>query len=180
MLDYKIIENKAPIKIVKNGQTFSCTDLLSETFKKDLTISGNPIIVNEYYVARPDLISQAVYGTDKYADILCKINGISNPFELNENMLVFCPTIDYMTRLIKPNAPASALINKNASPTSGENSNGTSENNVDNKLTNKVEATIEKAEVNLQKMKNERRSPGDQLINDSNYIIDKSLGIVIY
>jgi hypothetical protein len=180
MLDYKILGNKATTRLIKNGETYNCIDLLSDTYVRDMGISGRPIIVNEYYVARPDLISQAMYGTDRYADILCKINGISNPFELNENMMVFCPTADYLTKLIKTDVPASSLINKNASSTSGQNSNGTFENNIQNKLTNKVESTIEKQKDNLQKLKTERRSPGDQTIDDNNYIIDKSLGIVIY
>ena len=34
--------------------------------------------------------------------------------------------------------------------------------------------------MNLRKYKNERRSPADQTITDRNYIIDRSLGIVIY
>lgn len=180
MLEYKILGNKATTRLVKNGEVFNCVDLLSDTYVRNIGISGNPIIVNEYYVARPDLISQAMYGSDKYADILCKINGISNPFELNEDMMIFCPTIDYLTKLIKSDVPASSLINNNASKASGQNSNGTFENNIQNKLTNKNESTIEKQHDQLQKLKTERRSPGDQTIDDNNYIIDKSLGIVIY
>ena len=138
-----------------------------------------PIIVNEFYVARPDLISQAVYGTDKYADILCKINGISNPFELNENMMLFCPTIDYLTKLTKTNVRQSPLINNNTSIVSGYNSNGTVEKNMPNKL-NIDDSSITKQEYNLQKMKSDRRNPSEQTVDENNYIIDKSLGIVIY
>ena len=180
MLEYKILQNKAPITIVKNGETFNCIDLMTESYVKDIGIAGQPIIVNEYYVGRPDLISQAMYGTDKYEDILCKINGISNPFELNENMMVFCPTADYLTKLIKPGSPHSALINKNASTAKGTNSNGTSENPTNNSLTNKNESTISKEQTNLQKLKSDRRTPGDQTVDENNYIIDKTLGIVIY
>lgn len=180
MLDYKILGNKPQIRLVKEGNTYNCTDLLGDTYVRDIGITGSPIIVNEYYVARPDLISQAMYGDDRYADILCKINGISNPFELNENMMLFCPTVDYLTKLIKTDVPQSSVVDKYASSISGQNSNGTSENNIQNKLTNKLESTIEKQKDTLQKLKSERRSPGDQTIDDTNYIIDKSLGIVIY
>lgn len=166
--------------IVKNGESYYCTDLMTETYVKDIGIAGQPVVVNEYYVARPDLISQAMYGTDKYADILCKLNGISNPFELNENMLVFCPTGDYLTKLIKTGSAASALITKNASSNTGVNSNGTTEDFVGIKLTNNNDSTISKETKNLQKLKSERRSPGDQTIDEENYIIDKTLGIVIY
>ena len=37
-----------------------------------------------------------MYGDDKYADIICKVNGISNPFELNENDIVYIPSIDFL------------------------------------------------------------------------------------
>ena len=40
--------------------------------------------------------------------------------------------------------------------------------------------TIDKKKKNLQKYKNERRTPGEQTASDSNYIIDKTLCIVIY
>ena len=33
---------------------------------------------------------------------------------------------------------------------------------------------------NLQKSPSERRSPSDQVVGDVNYVIDKTLGIVIY
>lgn len=180
MLEYKILEKKTPVRLIKNGEIYNCIDLLSDTYVRNIGIAGTPIIVNEYYIARPDLISQAMYGTDKYTDILCKINGISNPFELNENMMVFCPTVDYLTKLIKSDVPPSALIDKNASKASGRNSNGTTENNIQSKLINKNESTIEKQNSTTQKLKSERRSPAEQTIDDNNYIIDKSLGIVIY
>ena len=94
--------------------------------------------------------------------------------------MVFCPTADYLTKLIKPGSPHSALINKNASTTKGTNSNGTSENPINNSLTNKNESTISKEQTNLQKLKSDRRTPGDQTVDENNYIIDKTLGIVIY
>ena len=43
-----------------------------------------------------------------------------------------------------------------------------------------MEETIEKKKDNLQKYKNERRSPAEQTIMDNNYVIDRSLGLVIY
>ncbi len=40
---------------------------------------------------RPDLISFLYYGTENYADILCKYNGISNPFSLVRDQLIKVP-----------------------------------------------------------------------------------------
>ena len=79
MLDYKILDYKS--KINKNNDTY--IDLMSDSFNmSSVAFDGQVIIVNKYYVARPDLVSLAIYGTDDYADIICKINGISNPFPL--------------------------------------------------------------------------------------------------
>jgi hypothetical protein len=42
-------------------------------------------------VARPDLLSYSLYSDDGYGDLLCKLNGIQNPFELNTDMVMMCP-----------------------------------------------------------------------------------------
>lgn len=159
MLNYKILQKKPVIALPSrqyDGEYEDCQDLLSSTFDKYLAASGEPIIVNKYYVARPDLISQAIYHTDEYADILCKINGISNPFELNENMLIVAPSIEFMinaTKLIEQN-PAEIVY--------------------DNQ-----EHILERTKI-LQKRKNSRRSSNEQIIGESNYVIDKSYGVVFY
>ena len=89
MLDYNILKIKPIISLPcdydeesKSTGTVRCLDLLAAPVNSDAKMSyqNDVIIVNEYYVARPDLISLAVYGDDKYADIICKFNGISNPF----------------------------------------------------------------------------------------------------
>ena len=153
MLNYNILEGKPQISI--NNELG--IDLLHKTLNYDETNNhGEFLYVNEYYVARPDLISLAMYGDDKYADIICKINGISNPFELNENTVLFIPTFEYLNFII------------NKSP---------------NVVTKKIEDedTISLTrKVGAQKEKNEKRSPSEQVVGDTNYIIDKSLGVVFY
>jgi hypothetical protein len=114
-------------------------------------------VVNEYYVARPDLISLAMFGSDKYADIICKVNGISNPFELNEDDVLLIPNIEYLNDCLNKNREASEVIK-----------------DPQNDFIQPIDIN------NRQKKKNERRSPNEQTIGDSNYIIDKSLGIVFY
>lgn len=155
MLDYKILDIKPKIEI-NNEQAI---DLLSKSLDLDKDMTGQFVEVNEYYVARPDLISLAIYGDDKYGDIICKVNGISNPFELNEGQIIFLPSYESINNV---------LISDNK-----------------NKKTEKVGieddtriATDNK--IGDQKRKDERRSPSQQLIGDKNYIIDKSLGIVFY
>jgi len=154
MLDYKIIEYKQ--KITKDDVTY--IDLLSKTFNKDLEPNGHLLIVNKYYVARPDLISLALYGTDKYADAICKINGISNPFELNEDNIIIVPSAEYIEGYAKSfDSSGSELIT----------------NDDDDDEIMKIKNT-------MQKRPNERRSSNEQLVGESNYIIDKSLGIILY
>lgn len=155
MLDYTLLKNKPSIDINnENG-----IDLLYKTlnYVDDGSYRGHFIHVNKYYVARPDLISLACYGEDKYGDIICKLNGISNPFELNENMILFIPTMEYINFIIDRTSH--------------------------NKITEKIEDNnliANSNRIGAQKQKNEKRSPSQQLVGDTNYIIDKSLGVVFY
>lgn len=153
MLNYKLINNKSVI--TKDNDTF--IDLLSKTYNEKSSYVPTPLIVNKYYVARPDLISLALYGDDRYADIICKLNGISNPFELNENDTIIVPNIEYMNECLYKSKEDSGIIE-------------------DPK--NETIQRIDK--YNKQKRKNENRSPNEQIIGESNFIIDKSLGVVFY
>lgn len=153
MLDYKILDYKS--KINKNNDTY--IDLMSDSFNmSSVAFDGQVIIVNKYYVARPDLVSLAIYGTDDYADIICKINGISNPFELNENDILFLPDIEFIRNCCKQSSSKSEIVE-------------TEDEILTPKKTN-----------NFQKRKNERRSSNEQLEGEQNYVIDKSLGLVFY
>lgn len=155
-LDYLILEDKPKIKLRdKNGDMQECIDLLPQTLvSMSLDANAHPCIVNKYYVARPDLISLAFYGTDKYADIICKLNGISNPFEINENDMLTIPAIENVQFYARPNKNSSELVS--------ESSN------------------INKSVKLKQKELNKKRSPNEQVVGDKNYVIDKSLGLVFY
>ena len=71
------------------------TDLSEPTLKPNYRdpkfVIARTVVINEDYAMRPDLISYFAYGTDQYADIIMKFNGISNPFAINEGMLLFIP-----------------------------------------------------------------------------------------
>lgn len=153
MLNYKIIEYKKTIS--KNGETY--VDLLSKSFDKDLNMIGKPVVVNKYYVARPDLLSLALYGNDMYADALCKVNGISNPFELNENDLIIAPDIEFLEQYSKEFDHSGSEL-----------------------VTNDEDDEILKVENTMQKRPNEKRSANEQLVGQANYVVDKSLGIILY
>ena len=61
-------------------------------------------------MARPDLVSQACYQNDIYADIICKLNGISNPFELAEGMLLVIPELADLDKFKYRETPAEANV----------------------------------------------------------------------
>lgn len=192
MLDYNILSQKPDITVVKDGKYVTYKDLLSQTYNGNFIQGGRIVKVEEYYVARPDLISLAIYGDDKYGDIICKINGISNPFELNKGMYLYTPDISIVNKLFtgtkigddildefksiqqdkrfsinyKSNYKGETLPNNK-----GKNSSSNNNSNIE---------TIDKKKKSLRKYKNERRSPADQTITDRNFVIDRSLGIVIY
>jgi hypothetical protein len=74
--------------------------------------------VSERYIARPDLISNDVYGDTIYTDLICKLNGISNPFELNKGMLLIIPSIDNIMDFMKTvSVEESDVINTTNKPT---------------------------------------------------------------
>ena len=156
MLDYKIVNYKADLVNPKTNERY--IDLMSGSYNtsKIDSIQGHYIIINKYYVARPDLISLAVYGDDAYGDILCKINGISNPFELNEDIYFFIPSVEFINNCCTANNVPSELITDD---------------------TERINNTLS---IEYQKPKNAKRSPNEQTIGDKNFIIDKTFGMVLY
>lgn len=74
----------------------SIYNLLDKTFEIPQSYNFNIFKVTKEYIARPDLISLDAYGDANFADVICKINGISNPFELNEEMKIILPSPEYI------------------------------------------------------------------------------------
>ena len=134
-----------------------CKDLLASPLNGNIEIKDSMeiVVVNEYYVARPDLISLAMYGTDQYADCICKFNGISNPFELNEDMVLYIPSLSDINNIFsKTGEGACELI--------------------------EIDSSIKKKVSKYTKKKTDARSPSMAVVGDTNYIIDKSTGLVFY
>lgn len=196
MLDYPVLAKKPEITIYRDGERFDMIDLLAKTYISPDRQTGKYITVTKEYIARPDLVSLAVYGKDDYADLICKANNLSNPFELNEGMILFIPLQESLNENVPIKGTKSELVN----PKSKLNSNGNNDNifkefstsllsnsrlkqliNEDiSKNKDSNVSTIGKTNPIVKKMKSERRSPAEQTVEDENYIIDKSLGIVIY
>lgn len=164
MLAYETLLKKGRISDTENGEYI---DLLSNSLKpydQDSTEwagifdGARRVVVSKYYVARPDLISLAIYKDDQFADLICKVNGISNPFEINEDMILLLPS-RYKLESIKND---SGNVSGSELTISGAGS------------------TITATEQGNKKLKNERRSPAEATVEDSNYTVDWGLGIVFY
>ena len=156
MLNYASLASKPEMSRTIDGKKVSYKDLLCHTLNDEESVfEGIEFIrVIDDYVARPDLISLAVYGTDQYADILCKINGISNPFELNEGMILLIPNLSTITFFYKSRS-ASATFESDSTP-------------------------ISSTKKNFQKTKSERRSPAEQTVGSKNFVVDLSNKMIIY
>lgn len=180
MLDYTILSQKPTITVVKDNVSNTYKDLLTQTFTGVNIEGGKVVMVEKDYVARPDLISLAVYGDDRYADFICKVNGVSNPFELNEDMILYIPDMNNIQKAITGTKFTSDVLDEFKTTSSNKINNiiGTVSSGTGTSYNNKE--TIERKKKNLQKYKNERRTPGEQTVTDNNYVIDKTLGLVIY
>ena len=156
MLNYASLASKPEMSRTIDGKKVSYKDLLCHTLNdEEAVFEGIEFIrVIDDYVARPDLISLAVYGTDQYADILCKINGISNPFELNEGMILLIPNLSTITFFYKSRS-ASATFESDSTP-------------------------ISSTKKNFQKTKAERRRPAEQTVGSKNFVVDLSNKMIIY
>lgn len=110
------------------------------------------IEVTEKYVCRPDILSIDIYGDVIYTDLICKLNGISNPFELNKGMLLLIPSPDCIMSFMK-------------TPTTAE-----CDSYLDNESINKP----------IAKTKNSKRKANEAVVGDTRFKIDKTRGIVIY
>ena len=156
-LDYHTLHYK-PQRTTKDkdGRNIVSEDLLVKTWAEWNNDMGlMPVIVNEYYVARPDLISLAMYGNDMYGDMICKFNGISNPFDLNEGMILMLPPLEW----------ASA---------------GCRDREMSSCKTIRDDESIQE-QANTKIYANEVHSPSATLVGDEPpFIIDRTSGLVIY
>ena len=89
MLVNSLLINKGVINSKRYGEDI--IDLCTQTFTIPYSFDFKTVRVNKLHIARPDLLSYHLYGSPEYGDLICKINGISNPFELNEGMYLVVP-----------------------------------------------------------------------------------------
>lgn len=149
-LSHSVLENKTTFKCdYLNGENMY--NLLDTTFEipKD-GFQFNIFKVNREYVARPDLISLDAYGSTIYTDVICKLNNISNPFSLNEDMELIIPTPQYISRFhVLPS----------------------DEELEENEYSQKPIATTKS---------NKSRKANEALVNSTRFKVDAASGIIIY
>lgn len=153
---YNIIDNKGVFK--SDYLSENILNLLDTTFIIPDSYNYNVFEVTEEYIARPDLISYDAYGDTMYTDIICKINGISNPFELNKDMLLIIPSIDSIDKFsVNPSLKEKEMY-----------SVGSSDYNKSNQ------------DQPIAKQKNQKRKANEAVIGDRRFNVDPATGIVIY
>lgn len=130
-------------------------NLLDTSFQFPDSYTYNIFEVTEEYIARPDLISYDAYGDTMYSDIICKINGISNPFELNKGMILIIPDI-------------SSISDFRVTPSLSEKEFGA------------YDKTSTEDKKPIAKQKHEKRKANEAVVGDSRFKIDPVAGIVIY
>lgn len=153
MLLYTTLENKNTIK--SDYLNEDIINLLDKTFMLPQDFQFNILEINQEYIARPDLISLDAYGDTMYADVICKLNGISNPFELNEGMQIILPSPDIITDFV---------VNPSQASTDKDDINSESKTN----------------NQPIAKTKNEKRKANEAILGDSRFKINKANGVIIY
>lgn len=144
-----LLENKSEIqsKVLKER----IFNMLDKTFVIPESFDYEAVEVTKDFIARMDLISKFAYGTDKYQDILCKLNGISNPFELNEGNIIIVPSISDINRFYYQET----YLEKDPDT---------------KKLDHKP----------VPKEKKEKRKPNEAVVGDKRYKIDKNRKVIVY
>ena len=148
MILHTVLNNKT--NIYSEWLQENIINLCDYTFKIPEKYDYEILEVTERYIARPDILSMDIYGDVIYSDLLCKLNGISNPFELNVGMILVIPSPDCIMDFIHI-------------PT-----------------INDLDESIGVNNKPISKARNEKRKANESVIGDSRFKIDKNKGIVIY
>ena len=59
--------------------------------------------MSDMFHMRPDLVSQAMYDDDQYAEFILKFSGISNPFTLDDDDVLMIPNEEQAVGMMAAN-----------------------------------------------------------------------------
>ena len=155
MISHTVLKNKNIL--YSDWLQENIINLGDSTFNIPSSYEYEILEVTERYIARPDILSKDIYGDTIYSDLLCKLNGISNPFELNVGMILVIPSPD-------------SIMNFMYKPSASECDTSIYTGDANNKLSSSP----------IAKQKNEKRKANEAVIGDSRFKIDKTRGVVIY
>lgn len=94
MIHNILLDNKRNIKSKYLDDTI--LNLADKTFTIPWEYEYKVVETSERSCARPDQLSLDVYGDPMYADLICKLNDVSNPFEMNEKQRIILPDMYYI------------------------------------------------------------------------------------
>ena len=152
MIQHTVLNNKK--EIFSDWLQEKIINLNDPSFRIPEKYDYEILEVTEKYIARPDILCKDIYGDALYSDLICKLNGISNPFELNIGTLLVIPSPDYIMDFMK-------------TPDVKETDAGMIDGGVD----------LSKP---ITKQKNEKRKANEAIVGDTRFRIDKTRGVVIY
>lgn len=153
---YQILDKGQIYKTI-NGEQITYWDLLEKTFVIPDNFTYSVYIVEKDYIARPDLIALALYGSDQLADYICKLNGISNPFDLNVGKVLIIPALTELQKFrYTGNDKSNTLVGQDDTTTST--------------------STINDAKS----ISDKTRQPNTAIINQPNFTINKKKRTIIY
>lgn len=137
-------------------------DLLSKTFKIPLDFEYEIAEVDITHQFRPDLISTHTYGDPNYMDVICKLNGICDIFDIRQGVRLVLPTFEHIHKFYMQEKEY-----ENTGVNNIQKSSNTSSN-------------INNGDTPSQKQKFEPRKANQQLVGDKNFRINKDSKIIIY
>ena len=126
-------------------------DLLGATFDIPRSYSFAIVPIEDGYDGRADLIADAIYNDEMYQEILTRVNGPGNPFEMISGQIMVVPTTDMLDDFIQEPAKEWSeqyLAKQAAKP--------------------------------KPKARNEKRKPNEAVIGDKRFNIDTQSKIIIY
>jgi hypothetical protein len=149
MIENLLILNKSYIKSkALNDKTI--VNLLDKTFFIPNKFNYNVIEVPKECVARMDLIAKQIYGNSAFSDLLCKLNGISNPFELNEGDMIVCPSVSDIGKFYYFESPS------------------------------EKDEMSENLNKPIPKGPKEKRKPNEAVVGDKRYKVDRANKVIVY
>lgn len=95
------IDEKKQITDYKGNQI---VDLCKNVFSKGAQIRDYKIVrMSDMFHMRPDLVSQAMYNDDQFAEFILKFSGISNPFTLDDDDVLMIPNEEQAVGMMAAN-----------------------------------------------------------------------------